>query len=428
MAQLTEKDSQISKLARKLTVAEVDSDWRRLLGASERGRRGRKEKSEGAAGEGGDRGEDSVVGDAGGEEGQAMGDRESDGVLALERELEAQRKDIARALRFNPNRSISPPARTGGGKLAAFVDPVATGLDEAEAQRECERFDENTVSVSPPAVEEAPVEAPKPKTNLTQSSRTRQQQQQRHFHSSGVGDLLSRPEDDARTYGMPSKATNQRGLQNSKRVGIAQPLDPSGGVAGAIENYAKIPQYKQVSELPAHLRGGGTVHGVLTSELGARAGRANRKYIPPPTTDPDGGFRGVLEGVYATGEAIPNSQKGRGGRLGRSRSPNGKREPSPSRSPGRQQQQQQQQPGLSPKAGVGVGVVSALAAGAQPPKEFTPFSNKPPGAFSLNRSFAPFATTETVAAVRSTVSAQESALMKMGMETTLLKAEMDKVR
>jgi len=413
MAQLTEKDSQISKLARRLTVAEVDSDWRRLLGASERGRRGRKGNIEDASGEAGDHGEE-IAGRVDGGEGQEMGGRENDSVLALERELEAQRKDISRALRFNPDRSLSPPAKRGEGKLAAFVDPAVVGLPE-KAGGQPERDDGTTAPIPPPGVDDAPSEVAKPRTTLTQSSKTRQQQQQRHFHSSGMKDLLSRPEDDSRTYGMPSKATDQRGLANSKRVGIKQPLDPGGGVAGTIENYAKIPQYKQVSELPAHLRGtGDTVHGVLTSELGARAGRANRKYIPPPTTDPEGGFQGVLEGVYATGEAIPNSQKGREGRLGRSRSPNSRRSPSPSRSHG-------QAANLSPKA------AGAPAAGVQPPKEFTPFSNKPPGRFSLNRSSAPFATTETVAAVRSTVSAQESALMKMGMETTLLKAEMDKL-
>ena len=421
MAQLTEKDSHISKLARKLTVAEVDSDWRRLLSASERVRRV-------GMGKGDDKDEGGEVkNDAEGRESEErVGDTDHD----LDRELEAQRKDIARALRYNPDRSLSPPPER---KLASFLDPLQ--VDTKLNQRE-------NVNIAPPVSQHAPksqqedttVEKAKPKTTLTLSSKTRQQQQQRHFYGSGVGDLLTttdarqlqQRQKQQRTYGMPSQASNQRRLGNSKRVGLQQPADPSGGVQGAIDNYAKIPQpqpqYKQVSELPPHLRGDGNkVHGVLTSELGARASRANRKYIPPPTVDPDGGFQGVLEGVYATGEAIPNSQRGREGRLGRSRSPPSRRN-SPTRSPAAQNGQQSAAVSPSPQVDS-----SAPAAGVQPPKEFTPFSTKTAGKFSLNRSSAPFATTETVAAVRSTVSAQESSLMKIGMETTLLKAEMDKL-
>ena len=44
MEQLTKREKEISSLSRSLTVAEVDSDWRRLLGISKAGGERKQER------------------------------------------------------------------------------------------------------------------------------------------------------------------------------------------------------------------------------------------------------------------------------------------------------------------------------------------------------------------------------------------------
>jgi len=440
MQQLTDKDTQISKLARKLTVAEVDSDWRALLGA----RGSSIDKMQPA-------------------EVDVLQQEEDD----LEAELEAQRKDIAEVLMQNEPRSRSPSPTRGSSngrrnpnKSYAQADDGYNIMTGGTRSTIADNYDYNVhmnkhkqVVDLPPAAphqqynqeyhqqyqeqpqyqqqqqqqqyQQQPAVQEPEMTNVPQFQANRQQGLSRHFHSSAMGDILgssepevvNAPQQNNRTYGMPSKQGEQ---VRPKRVQLQHPSDPTGGVAGMMDNYERLQGggQDQTARMPnqqAYAVDPSAVHGALSSDLGTRTNRSVKKHLEPPTLDPEGGFQSVLEGAYATGEAVPQSFK-------------------PGKAPRQFRQsmgeamQQQNQAFEGDEGGPleGMDDVSKLpVAGASPPRTFSPFNKG--GKFKLNRSSAPFATSETVAKVADTMEAQEAQLMNIGMETTLLKAEMDKL-
>jgi len=145
---------------------------------------------------------------------------------------------------------------------------------------------------------------------------------------------------------------------------------------------------------------GMTVHGVKSEEFGERSLRPGRKFVQGPSGGEDGGFKGVLEGVYGTDDAVLQERtRGRQKTTGKS----------------------------GTNDDVDGGSPTPKPAGASPSRDFSPFS-KPVGKFKLNRkSSAPFATEETVKKVRLLVEAEEKKLMDIGLNAVLLKSEADRI-
>ncbi|GMH76478.1 hypothetical protein TrRE_jg8921, partial [Triparma retinervis] len=411
-------------------------------------------------------------------------DATSSSSVALEKELEAQKRDID---------SYAPAHLSQPSTLSHFVDferermrkrlqteekeammrsAHESYLQQEEAKKymmsgdgargalyptQVQRNDDPSTqqpkrSQSPLIPMEAPPPPPPPPpaagSNHLQNPHLQQHKGQlRNFHSSAIGNLLSFSSSEV---WVPNPTTNDRQTQDAKTFGVSSedqhnrpharrqlvdhhnnlttlsdyaPLssDSKEGLTYGVssedhhnrpharrqlaENHDNLKSLSDYAPLSSDSKEGKprqrvmTVHGVKSEEFGERSLRPGRKHIEGPGRGQDGGFRGVLEGVYGTDDALPQVRQ-RAAKLTTKKE--GHRE-------------------------VEDGALAQKAAGTSPSRDFSPFS-KPVGKFSLNRkSSAPFATEETVRKVRLLVEEEEKKLMDLGLNAVLLKSEADRI-
>ena len=447
MEQLTRREKDIHSLSRSLTVAEVDSDWRRLLEISKAGN-----SAPSAATETVDESTATTTATAATKNANVaavtstststvtamMGrpntnpnpdlsrnNSDFSSSSALEREIEAQKKDI----------NSFAPSLSHLSNLSHFVDfeheklrrmrrqteeeeaprnaPASCGLKNETIEHMMSRSDAKD-ALNPPIQEERveklqfkptrsqspTVTVPTENSHLQNPHLQQHQGQLRNFHSSAIGNLLT----SSSTSMQPKSKAHERdkerifGLTSDhqhNRSHMRKQLEYQHDNLVSLSDYAPFS-----SESDSRRRQRGlTVHGVKSEEFGERALRPGRKFIEGPSGGEDGGFKGVLEGVYGTDDAVLKERQ---------------------RSSQNRDEGNAQNENVQPQS-------RESAAGASPLRDFSPFS-KPVGKFKLNRkSSAPFATEETVRKVRMLVEEEEKKLMDIGLNAVLLKSEADRI-
>ena len=392
MDELSQKEKQISSLTRSITVAEVDQDWRRLLGVSRAGV---------------ERAAKVTLRNNSNVEERMDTSRESEPSRYSNQPPSKVHISSRTTPRFEP--SLKPTQKIEAVPLQETLPSsldwqgLRQGQQQQQQQQQEREQQQQQQQEREQVLEQSPSHHKEVDSSMDGSYRQQKEGRLRHFHSSNMKNILLSSSISSSTAeeGAPSDRESRQARRLQNESPTRRPLSSS-------------PPRKQSPPSPPPVSFGiekrvaassdNTIHGITSTDFARRGMKTGKKHVQAPAISTSDGYEGVLKGVYATDDAIP---KKRDRRIDVDNIEN-------------------DQP-TTPTATADTKTKTKAKArtGAKSPSRASPkifdFTQQ-------NRSaFAPFATDANVAKVRNTVAEEEKTLMGIGLQDILLKSELDKL-